>query len=102
MFSSVTALFGFDVVTISGTIVDGSSNPLPGANVMLINTPHGGVTDLGGFYSIEVPTSTVSDNKAMIRASFIGFDTSKVISLFIRLLSIPIATVIGLNVDPIS
>ena len=33
---------------------------------------------------------------------FIGFDTSKVISLFIRLLSIPIATVKGLNVDPIS
>ena len=73
MFSSVTALFGFDVVTISGTVVDGSNNPLPGANVILINTPHGGVTDLEGFYSIEVPTNIVSDNKAMIRASFIGF-----------------------------
>ena len=73
MFSSVTALFGFDVVTISGTVVDGSSSPLPGANVMLVNTPHGGVTDLEGFYSIEVPTHNVSDNKAMIRASFIGF-----------------------------
>ena len=52
MFSSVTALFGFDVVTISGTVVDGSNNPLPGANVILINAPHGGVTDLEGFYSI--------------------------------------------------
>ena len=40
---------------------------------MLINTPYGGVADLRGFYSITVPISTVSDNKAIIRASFIGF-----------------------------
>ena len=73
MFSSVTALFGFDTVTISGTVFDGSSSPLPGANIMLTNSPYGGVTNLRGFYSIEVPISAVSDNRAMIRASFIGF-----------------------------
>ena len=73
MFLTVTTLVGFDTVTISGTIVDGSENPLPGANIILINTPYGGVADPQGFYSITVPTNTVSDNKATIGASFIGF-----------------------------
>ena len=73
MFLTVTTLVGFDTVTISGTIVDGSGNPLPGANIILVNTPHGGAADSQGFYSITVPTNTVSDNKATIRASFIGF-----------------------------
>ena len=73
MFLTISNLSGFDTVTIAGSIVDVFGNPLSGANVMLINTPHGGAADTEGVYSITVPTSSVSDNNAAIRASFIGY-----------------------------
>ena len=40
---------------------------------MLVNTPHGGAANPQGFYSITVPTGSVSDNSAVMRASFIGY-----------------------------
>ena len=76
MFLTLAQLFGFDAVTISGTIFDVSGNPLPGANVMLVNTSYGEAADQQGFYSITVPTGSVSDNSAVMRASFIGYRTT--------------------------
>ena len=76
MFLTLAQLFGFDAVTISGTIFDVSGNPLPGANVMLVNTSYGEAADQQGFYNITVPTGSVSDNSAVMRASFIGYRTT--------------------------
>jgi TonB-linked SusC/RagA family outer membrane protein len=76
LFLTLAQLFGFDAVTISGTIFDVSGNPLPGANVMLVNTSYGEAADPQGFYSITVPTGSVSDNSAVMRASFIGYRTT--------------------------
>ena len=73
MFLTISKLVAIDAVTISGSIVDVSGNPLPGSNVLLINTSNGGAADTEGFYSITIPTNLISDNNANIRASFIGF-----------------------------
>lgn len=43
---------------ISGTVVDGSGQPVIGASVMVPNSTTGVVTDLDGKYSISVPTGT--------------------------------------------
>ena len=73
MFLTISKLVAIDAVTISGSIVDISGNPLPGSNVLITNTSYGGAADINGFYSISVPTSVVSDNSTRIKASFIGY-----------------------------
>ena len=73
MFLTISKLTAFDAVTISGSILDISGNPLPGSNVLLINTSYGGAADINGLYTITAPTSLVSDNSANMKASFIGY-----------------------------
>lgn len=53
--------------TISGTVVDESGLPLPGVNVLELNTLNGTATDVDGDYTLKV-----QDN-ATIVFSFIGF-----------------------------
>ena len=55
----ISKLVAFNAITISGSIVDQAGNPLPGANVLLINTSYGSVADIGGSYSITIPTTVV-------------------------------------------
>ena len=69
----ISKLVAFNAITISGSIVDQAGNPLPGANVLLINTSYGSVADIGGNYSITIPTTFVSDNNMNVKASFIGY-----------------------------
>ena len=60
-------------IIISGNISDVSQNPLPGSNVILVNTAYGGAADVDGFYSLVVPVDFVANNTTLIRASFIGY-----------------------------
>ena len=64
----LTRLYCIESVTISGNIIDVSQNPLPGSNVILVNTTYGGAADVDGFYSLEVPVDFIANNTALIKA----------------------------------
>ena len=68
----LTRLYCIESVAISGNIIDVSQNPLPGSNVILVNTTYGGAADIDGFYSFVVPIDFIANNTALIKASFIG------------------------------
>ena len=65
-----------ETVSISGNIVHAAQNPLPGSNVILINTAYGAAADIDGFYSLVVPVELVSNKSVLIKASFIGYRTA--------------------------
>ncbi|WP_341216941.1 TonB-dependent receptor, partial [uncultured Wocania sp.] len=57
--------------TISGTVVDDSGQPLPGANIIVEGTSLGTVTDFDGGFNL-----TVNQNPPFsVQASMIGFET---------------------------
>lgn len=66
-------IFGFILVSfaqqvkVSGTVVDGTGEPLPGVNVIVKGSTIGLITDFNGKYSIEV------NRGATLLFSFIGF-----------------------------
>ena len=53
--------------TITGTITDENGQPLPGANIIIIGTTRGAVTDLEGKYELDV-----IDRGTVLRFSYIG------------------------------
>lgn len=54
---------------ISGTIKDEHGEPIAGANVVVKGTTNGTVTNMDGWYTLEVPL------KATIQISYIGYNT---------------------------
>jgi TonB-linked SusC/RagA family outer membrane protein len=60
-------------VTITGTVSDEKGAPLPGSTVQLKGTTTGGLADLNGKYSIEVP----GPNSTIV-FSFVGYVTKEV------------------------
>ena len=60
-------------ITITGTVSDESGAPLPGATVQLKGTAVGGLTDLNGKYTIEVP----GVNSTLVY-SFVGYTPKEV------------------------
>lgn len=59
---------------VSGLVTDGATGePLPGVNIVVEGTTIGGVTDMDGRYSIDVPGSD-----AVLVFSFVGYLTEKV------------------------
>src|SRR5699024_2486894 len=60
-------------VTITGTVTDGSGEPLPGVTVSAPGTTIGTATDLDGRYSISVPEGST------LVFSFIGFVSQNVV-----------------------
>lgn len=60
-------------ITITGTVSDEKGGPLPGATVQLKGTTIGGLTDLSGKYSIEVP----GPNSTLV-FSFVGYTPKEV------------------------
>ncbi len=73
IFAFLTTAIAFSQGTITGTIVDGeTSEPLPGANVMVLGTTNGTVTDFDGKYSINTSTS----NGTLV-ISYIGYTSTQ-------------------------
>lgn len=63
-----------DQQEISGTVTDASNGePLPGANITVVDQPIGTSTNVDGEYSLEVPADV-----EMLRVSFIGYETQEV------------------------
>lgn len=60
-------------ITITGTIIDGNGDPLPGANIVVKGTTNGVQSDFDGNFSIEV-----IDENAILIISYIGFATKEV------------------------
>jgi len=64
--------FAFSQQSITGTIVDSSNQPLPGANIVEKGTTNGTTSDFNGKFTL-----TVNDNATLI-VSFTGYETKQV------------------------
>lgn len=76
--SLLLAIVGFVPIvaqnrTVSGTVVDTMDEPLAGVTVMQVGTQNGGMTDLDGKFSLQVPAEAVELN-----FSYVGFKAQKV------------------------
>ncbi len=60
-------------ITITGTVTDEKGAPLPGSTVQLKGSTVGGLTDLEGKYTIEVP----GPNSSLV-FSFVGYTPKEV------------------------
>ena len=58
--------------TITGTVVDGSDIPIIGANVLVVGTTTGVITNVDGEFTLEVPP------QAKLQVSYIGYVTQTI------------------------
>ncbi len=58
---------------VSGSVLDSSGQPLPGANIIEVGTSNGVSTDFDGNFSI-----TVSGDESVIEVSFTGFESQQI------------------------
>uniref|UniRef100_UPI00404AC28D carboxypeptidase-like regulatory domain-containing protein n=1 Tax=Flavobacterium sp. TaxID=239 RepID=UPI00404AC28D len=66
-FCSIT----YSQTKISGSVVDDNSQPIPGANIIVVGTSTGTITDFDGRFTL-----TVNQNPPFsVQASSIGFET---------------------------
>ncbi|MEP2279973.1 SusC/RagA family TonB-linked outer membrane protein, partial [Maribacter sp.] len=65
-------LFAQDTYDLSGTVVDASNVPIPGANIVVANTTRGTQSDFDGNFSIKVTSGDI------LRFSYIGYTTESV------------------------
>ena len=56
--------------SVRGRVMDNNGTPIPGANIVVVGTTIGTVTDLDGNYSITIPNSS-----SRLKFSFIGYVT---------------------------
>ncbi len=63
--------FSFSQSKITGTVVDDNSQPIPGANIIIVGTSTGTVTDFDGNFSL----STNQNPPFALQASSVGFET---------------------------
>ncbi len=61
----------YSQVKISGTVVDDNSQPIPGANVIIVNSNSGTVTNFDGQFTL----STSQNAPFKLQASSVGFET---------------------------
>jgi len=61
----------FSQTTITGTVVDDNSQPIPGANIIIVGTSTGTVTDFDGNFSL----TTSFKPPFSLQASSVGFET---------------------------
>ena len=65
---------GTQPITITGTVTDAETGtPLPGVNIVVLNTTFGTATDGAGKYTITVP-----NEKATLSFTFIGYQTETI------------------------
>ena len=72
IFLVLTCGFAYSQTTISGSVVDDNSQPLPGANIIVLGTSTGTVTDFDGNFTL-----TYSQNPPFtVQASSVGFESA--------------------------
>ncbi len=71
-FLRIPILYAQDV-TITGTVVDGSGETIPGVNILEAGTTNGTVTDLDGNFTLNVASSD-----AILTFSFVGFASQEI------------------------
>ncbi|MCH7525519.1 MAG: TonB-dependent receptor, partial [Bacteroidetes bacterium] len=71
LFLLLFCAFSYAQTSVNGTVLDDSGQPLPGANVIVIGTTTGVVTDFDGNYKLTVE----QDPPFSIQVSSIGFET---------------------------
>ena len=67
---SVLLMSGLFAKAIHGVILDTNSKPLEGANVVVVGTTYGAVSDKNGIAHIDIPAGTYD-----VEASFIGYSS---------------------------
>ena len=71
-------LLGFSIsfaqTTVKGSVTDDSGQPLPGANVVVVGTSQGAVTDFEGTFSINLSTPPPFN----LQVSSVGFETQTI------------------------
>ncbi len=65
---SFNSMVGQQGISITGTVIDETGEPIPGVNVVIKGTVYGTVTDSNGNYSISIPNKDV-----VLVFSFIGY-----------------------------
>ncbi len=63
--------FSYAQTTVNGNVLDDNGQPLPGANVIVVGTTTGAVTDFDGNYTLTID----QEPPFSIRVSSIGFET---------------------------
>lgn len=70
----VGTAFGQDRQEVSGTVTDAETGePLPGANITVVDEPIGTSTNVDGEYSLQVPVDAEA-----LRFSFLGYDAQEI------------------------
>ncbi|SFC93786.1 TonB-dependent receptor [Algibacter pectinivorans] len=64
--------FSFSQTTITGTVVDDNSQPIPGANIIIVGTSTGNITDFDGNFTL----TTNLNPPFTLQASSVGFETA--------------------------
>ncbi|MBN4070550.1 TonB-dependent receptor [Olleya sp. AH-315-F22] len=64
--------FSYAQTTVNGNVTDDNGQPLPGANVIVVGTTTGAVTDFNGNYTLTVDQAPPFS----VRVSSIGFETA--------------------------
>ena len=65
--------FAYAQRTVTGTVVDDTGNPLPGASVLVKGSGTGTTTDFDGKFSVNIP-----NNEAILVISFVGYSTKEI------------------------
>ena len=72
IFSLLFSVLSFAQTNVTGTVNDESGLPLPGANVIVVGTSSGAISDFDGKFTL-----TVSQNPPFtVQVSSVGFETS--------------------------
>lgn len=70
-------MLGFSIITqaqnLTGTVSDNNGDPIPGANVMVVETGQGAVTDFDGNFALKIKNFPVT-----LKVSYVGYTTETV------------------------
>ena len=74
LFTLLFCVASFSQTTVKGKIIDNTGLPLPGANIVVVGTSSGTVSDFDGNYALTIE----QDPPFSIRVSYTGFETQKI------------------------
>jgi len=72
IFTLLFSVLSFAQTTVTGTVNDESGLPLPGANIIVVGTSSGAISDFDGKFSLTVS----QDPPFTVQVSSVGFETS--------------------------